>query len=68
MLERSVRIRYWLPLVLVAILLVLQVFSPARAILFVLVALSGALLLSYLWAVTLSRRVSVQRLRRYGWA
>jgi len=68
MLERSVRIRYWLPLVLVAILLVLQVFSPARAILFVLVDLSGALLLSYLWAVTLSRRVSVQRLRRYGWA
>jgi uncharacterized protein (DUF58 family) len=68
MIRRSIQIRSWLPLVLVVFLFVLQIFSPARAILFVLIALGSVLVMSYLWARMLSRGVSIQRLRRYGWA
>lgn len=68
MLSRSVTVRSWLPLVLVIFLFVLQIFSPARAILFVLIAMGSVLTMSYLWARMLSRGVSIQRLRRYGWA
>jgi len=68
MVSRTIRVRSWLPLVLVPVLFVLQLFTPARAILFVLVALTSAILLSYIWARQLCHGVSIQRLRRYGWA
>lgn len=68
MVTRTVRIRSWLLIILALGLFILQVFSPARAIFFVFVALASVLAMSYLWAWTLSRRVSIQRLRRYGWA
>lgn len=68
MVTRTVRVRSWLLIILVLGLFVLQVFSPARAIFFVFIALASVLAISYFWASTLSRRVSIQRLRRYGWA
>ncbi|MGI6367403.1 MAG: DUF58 domain-containing protein [Anaerolineae bacterium] len=68
MVTRTIRVRSWLPVVLVAAVFLLQVFSPARAILFVFIALASVLFISWLWARALARGVSVQRLRRYGWA
>ena len=43
MVTRTIRVRSWLPVVLVAAVFLLQVFSPARAILFVFIALASAL-------------------------
>lgn len=56
------------PLVAVGILLLLQIFSPAPAIQFVLITVVGVLAVSYLWARQLSHGISLQRQRRYGWA
>ena len=55
MVTRTIRVRSWLPVVLVAAVFLLQVFSPARAILFVFIALASVLFISWLWARALAR-------------
>jgi len=52
----------------VAVLLFLQIFSPARAVLFLLLVVSGVLAVSYFWARELGRGIQLRRFRRYGWA
>ena len=64
----SLRLTSRVPLVAVGILLLLQIFSPAPAIQFVLITVVGVLAVSYLWARQLSHGISLQRQRRYGWA
>jgi uncharacterized protein (DUF58 family) len=68
MLKSKIHIQSWLPAILVAGLLLFQVFSPARPIMFILVVLVGLLVICYLWVRALGRGVSVVRKRRYGWA
>ncbi len=68
MLKSQIHVQSWLPIVLVAILLILQIFSPARAIMFLLVVLAGLVLVCYLWVRALGKGVSIVRKRRYGWA
>ncbi|HHX43261.1 MAG TPA: DUF58 domain-containing protein [Chloroflexi bacterium] len=68
MVEITLRMTSRIPLVAVAVLLLLQIFSPAPVIQFVLVTIAGVLGLAYLWARQLSRGISLQRQRRYGWA
>lgn len=68
MIISSLRLKSRFPLFLVAFLLFLQIFSPSRSTSFVLVLLVGVLLVAWLWARELSRRVLLQRMRRYGWA
>lgn len=57
-----------IPLIAVAVLLFLQIFSPAPVVQFVLITVVGVLAISYLWARQLSHGISLQRQRRYGWA
>ncbi len=64
----TIRMNSKLPLVVAAILLFLQVFSPAPAVLTLLLGMGGVLVIGYIWARQLSRGVSLQRKRRYGWA
>lgn len=64
----TVRLQSWLPVVLVVGLLLIQIFSPARPIMFILVVLLALLLVAYIWARGLARGLSITRKRRYGWA
>ncbi|MFH1084477.1 MAG: hypothetical protein V1772_01765, partial [Chloroflexota bacterium] len=64
----AVRLTSRVPLYVAMGLLVLQIFSPAPPIMFVLVAIVGVLLVSYVWASQLARRIALERERRYGWA
>jgi uncharacterized protein (DUF58 family) len=68
MLKSTVRLQSWLPVVLVIGLLLIQIFSPARPIMFILVVLFALLLVSFVWARGLAHGVSIMRKRRYGWA
>jgi len=68
MVRVTLRLTSRVPLLAAAVLLLLQIFSPAPAIQFVLVTVVGVLGVSYLWARQLSRGISLQRQRRYGWA
>jgi len=68
MVRTALRLTSRVPLIAVAVLLVLQVFSPAPVTQFVLIAIVGVLALSYVWARQLCRGISLQRQRRYGWA
>lgn len=68
MIKTSLKMTSWVPLVTVVILLLLQIFSPAPAIMFILVVISGVLLISFIWASQMARGVTLQRQRRYGWA
>ena len=65
---RRLRLRYPLVPVLVGVLLLLQVFSPAPPILYVLCVLSGVSAVAYYWARNLRDGLSLKRDRRYGWA
>jgi uncharacterized protein (DUF58 family) len=64
----AIRVRTRLPLVLAAVLLFLQIFTPSRATFFVLVSLVCVHLISLLWARQLARGLRLQRMHRYGWA
>ena len=64
----SFRLKSWLPVIIVVVLLILQIFSPAPPIMFVLIAICGVLGLSYLWARQMAGNILLQRQRRYGWA
>ena len=68
MVTSSVRMTSYIPAIVGAILLVLQIFVPAPPIMFALVIIAGVLGISYVWARQAARYVTVQRRRRYGWA
>jgi uncharacterized protein (DUF58 family) len=68
MVKTTMRMTSYMPLVAAVVLLLLQIFSPAPAIMFVLIVILGVLGISYLWASQMVRGISVQRQRRYGWA
>lgn len=55
-----------LPL-LVILLLVMQLVDPSRVWTVLLVGLGGLWLISFAWALSLARRLSVTREMRYGW-
>lgn len=54
--------------VLVALLLLLQLLTPYRGWLILLVGLGGMWLISYLWARSLARGLRLVREMRFGWA
>ncbi len=58
---------YPLP-ILTGLALLMQIIDPYRGWMILLVGLGGAWLLSYLWAVSLSKHLRVQREMRFGWA
>jgi uncharacterized protein (DUF58 family) len=64
----EVKINSWVLPAVVAALLLMQWLNSYRVWLLLLVGLGGALLLSYLWARSLSRNLSFVREVRYGWA
>jgi len=68
MVVTSVKLRSAIGPIAVAVLLFLQIFSPARAVLFLLLVVSGVLAVSYFWARELGRGIQLRRFRRYGWA
>jgi uncharacterized protein (DUF58 family) len=53
---------------LIVLVLVLQLVSPYRGWMTLLVALGGALLISYVWARSLARELRFSRAMRFGWA
>ncbi len=53
---------------LLALLLLLQLAFPYRGWVILLVSLGGLWLISYLWASTLARHLTLQREMRFGWA
>lgn len=53
---------------LVAVLLLLQIFSPYDGWLILLAGLGGAWLTGYLWVLILSKNLSLRREMRFGWA
>lgn len=52
---------------LIAILLVLQVVTPSRVWVALLIGLGGALGLSYLWARQMAEKLTITREQYYGW-
>jgi len=68
MTTRAIRLRSRLPLVLIAVLLFLQVFSPTRATKFVLFALIGTVVVAYVWVRLMTRGLVIKRERRHEWA
>jgi uncharacterized protein (DUF58 family) len=64
----QVRVNVWLLPVLVALLLVIQMFAPYRGWAILLIGLGGALLVSFLWVRSLARGLRFTREMRYGWA
>jgi len=68
MVSTSTRLTSRIPLYMLALLLFLQIFSPAPAVMFVLLVLGGVVGLSYLWVRLSARGITLHRQRRYGWA
>ncbi|MBC7255832.1 MAG: DUF58 domain-containing protein [Chloroflexi bacterium] len=68
MVTSSVRINSRLPLLAAAVLLLFQIFSPSRAVMFMLVIILALLATGYVWVRQLSKGVYLERQRRYGWA
>jgi len=58
--------RLWL--VLSIVLVLLQLLWPDRVWTTLLIILAGSWLVSFLWALALARRLSLERSMRYGWA
>ena len=68
MVTSTVRLSSRLPLLAVGVLLLFQIFSPSRAVMFMLMILAGLLAAAYLWVRQLAGGVYLERQRRYGWA
>jgi uncharacterized protein (DUF58 family) len=64
---RTMRVRSRLPLVVLGLLLVNQIFNPARIWVGIIVGLSVLLLMSYVWARALRDGLSAQRTQRGAW-
>lgn len=62
------RLKTWLLPVLVVMLLVMQILAPYKGWLLLLTGLGGALLIGFLWAWSLKRKLHLTREIRYGWA
>jgi len=68
MITRTYRLRSNLPLIIVAGLVFLQVFSPTPATKFVLWGLAAVLIVCYVWVRVMTRGLVIKRERRHGWA
>ena len=68
MVKISVKLTSRLPIVVVIMLFLLQVFSPRPAIMFSLLVVLSVLGISYFWARQMAGGVTIRRQRRYGWA
>lgn len=66
-LESSLGLNTWLLPPLVGLLLILQLTTPYRGWVMLLVGLGGALLISYLWARSLLQGLRLRREMRFGW-
>jgi len=66
--RRQIKFHLGLPIAIVSVLVVLQIFAPAPAVLYVLAVFVGAVGIGYYWARQLAEKVSLERDRRYGWA
>ncbi|HSN77972.1 MAG TPA: hypothetical protein VL334_23085, partial [Anaerolineae bacterium] len=64
---RTVRVRSRLPFVVLGVLLVNQVFNPARIWVGIMLGLGALLLLCYLWARALRDGLEAQRSLRGAW-
>lgn len=65
--RRSLRLRSRLPLVVLALLLINQVFNPARIWVGVILGLGALLLLCYWWARALRDGLDARRMQRGTW-
>src|SRR5512140_2105373 len=54
--------------VLTILLLVLQLLWPSRAWMTLIIIVGGVWVISFLWTLSLARRLFVDRALRYGWA
>ncbi len=66
--ESRLRLNTWLLPVLVVLLLTAQLLAPYKGWLILLIGLAGALLIGFLWAWSLKRKLHLTREIRYGWA
>lgn len=66
--ESHVQLNTRLVPILVGLLLIMQLVTPHRSWLILLVGLGGAWLISYLWARSLARGLHLTREMRFGWA
>ncbi len=66
--RRRLKPHLGLPIAIVSVLGVLQLFAPAPALGYVLAVIIGAVAVSYYWARQMAEQVSLERDRRYGWA
>lgn len=64
----AVRLKSWALPAMAALLLLMQLTAPYRGWWFLLVGLSGAWLVSTLWAWSLARGLHLKREMRFGWA
>jgi uncharacterized protein (DUF58 family) len=63
----SIKLKNRLVIVLWALCLYLQLTSPSRAWLTLLIALSGLIACAYFWTREMATKVTVERERRFGW-
>lgn len=68
MINVSVRLRSWIPVFAMGILLFLQIFSPAPPIMSALLVILLVLVVALMWARQLAKGITLHRQRRYGWA
>jgi len=68
MVQSRVRVRSWLPIILAAFLLSLQIFSPTRVTQFAFWILAGLIGVCYYWCKRVSKAIYVRRERRHTWA
>jgi len=66
--KTRLKLKTWLLPVLVGLVLILRIFAYYAGWTILLVGLGGALLVCYLWAWMLARRLGFTREMRFGWA
>ena len=64
----AIRPKSLLPIMAIVTLFAIQVFSPAQAVLFLLIAVTATVAVAYAWLRLLVPDVTILRQRRYGWA
>lgn len=64
----EIRLTSRIPLVMTIAMFLVQVFSPAPPVLFILIVIVGVQLAAYVWVRQIAGNVTLQRQRRYGWA
>jgi uncharacterized protein (DUF58 family) len=66
--QRKLRLRAWLVPVLFVVVVITQLLAPYRGWRILMVGLGGVFLVSWVWALALSRNVTLTRQMRFGWA